>query len=306
MIEDMDFIKKEAMKIKGKMGVQHQLQRNSSVSAGSLRPHSTGQSRTMVGFDDVLYGIMDKLTGGEPDRQIIPIVGMGGIGKTTIAKQIHAHPVIVQHFDICIRVTISQEYKMREILLELLCQDNEEDRMSLSQLNEYELEDKLHKILYGRRYLVFMDDIWNIEVWDLLKLFFPDNKNGSRIMLTTRLSKLASHMSDSHGVELNFLNENDSWNLFRKTVFGKEDCPSTLEDIGKKIVKSCKGLPLSIVVIGGILAKSEHTQQHWERIAENLSSVVNLDDNQRCLHILYTASLFKAVFPLYGSFPRRY
>lgn len=155
-------------------------------------------------------------------------------------------------------------------------------------MNEYELGDRLHKNLYSRRYLIVIDDVWNVEVWDLLKLFFPDNNNGSRIILTTRLSNLGFEVAN-YVIELGFLDEANSWNLFCKNVFGDEDCPLEIKEIGKKIVANCKGLPLSIIVIGGVLARSEKTQLYWEYIAENLNSIVNLEDNERCLQILYTS-----------------
>ncbi|KAI3455598.1 hypothetical protein Pfo_012261 [Paulownia fortunei] len=307
VMEDMEFIKKEATEIKENVGIHDQLQRN-STSAGSVRSPSTGQN-AMVGFDDILNEIMDKLTGQESNRQIIPIIGMGGIGKTTLARNIYVNPLIVQYFDIRAWVTISQEYSIKGILVEVLCcQEKKESRENLTQMNEYELADKLYKSLSGRRYLVIMDDMWSIEVWEKLKFFFPDNNNGSRIILTSRLSNVAFDLTGSHGFEMNFLDEDKSWNLLCKNVFGEESCPLELEEIGKKIARNCKGLPLSIAVIGGLLAKSEQTREYWEYIAENLNSMVNLEDNERCLKILNTSYKqlpvhLKPCFLYIGVFP---
>ncbi|KAL8466272.1 hypothetical protein ACS0TY_035404 [Phlomoides rotata] len=241
----------------------------------------------MVGFDDVLLEIMDKLSRGELDRHIIPIVGMGGTGKTTLARNLYAKPLIIEHFDICAWATISQEYDTREILSDILSQFKKKGRGGST---ENELGEMLYKHLCGHRYLIVMDDMWSIEAWDKVKFFFPDNKNGSRIMMTTRLSNLAFQLTGSYNFQMQFLEEDESWNLFCKTVFGKDDCPSELEKIGKKIVKNCKGLPLSIVVIGGLLAKYEGTREFWEYTLENItSSAINLEDDARCLQILYTS-----------------
>ncbi|XP_047962020.1 putative late blight resistance protein homolog R1B-16 [Salvia hispanica] len=104
---------------------------------------------------------------------------------------------------------------------------------------------------------------------------------------TTRLSNLASQFNYSRGLDMKILDEYDGWNLFSNIVFREESCPLELEDIGKKIVKACKGLPLAIVVIGGLLSKSERTRESWELSEKDLSSIVNLDDYERCLQILY-------------------
>lgn len=253
VIVEMDGVNAEVMEIKVEMAV-HDHYTSSAISSAPFGSVFTRQNTT-VGFDDVLYDMMDRLTGWELDCQIIAVAGMGGIGKTTVARNIYENQISVQHFDILAWATISQEYKMRDILLQLL----QEGGDSLSQMNEYELGDRLHKNLYSRRYLIVIDDVWNIEVWDLLKLFFPDNNNGSRIILTTRLSSLGFEVAN-YVIELGFLDEANSWTLFCKNVFGDEDCPLEITEIGKKIVANCKGLPLSIIVIGGVLARSEKTQ----------------------------------------------
>ncbi|XP_012853776.1 PREDICTED: putative late blight resistance protein homolog R1A-3 [Erythranthe guttata] len=103
-----------------------------------------------------------------------------------------------------------------------------------------------------------MDDIWSVEVWDKVQLFFPDNGQGSRVMITTRLSNIVFQLIGSHGLVMDLLDVDKSWDLLYGSIFGKEeDCPVELEEIGKKIAKNCKGLPLSIVVIGGLLAKGK-------------------------------------------------
>ncbi|XP_042049830.1 putative late blight resistance protein homolog R1A-10 [Salvia splendens] len=131
-----------------------------------------------------------------------------------------------------------------------------------------------------------MDDMWNIESWNETQHFFPNNESGSRIMVTTRLSQLSSQLNNHFSHQMEFLDEMSSWVLFSKTVFGEERFPPELEEIGKEITNNCRGLPLSIVVVGGILANKEHTQECWESIRNNLTSIVNLDNNRHCLRLL--------------------
>ncbi|KAL0287246.1 UNVERIFIED_CONTAM: putative late blight resistance proteinR1A-10 [Sesamum calycinum] len=120
-----------------------------------------------------------------------------------------------------------------------------------------------------------MDDMWSTDVWDEVKLFFPNNSNKSQIMVTTRLSNVAAHFGPDAPHEMNFLDEDKSWNLFCEKVFLEAACPPELEEIGKKIAKGCGGLPLALVVIAGLVAKSEKTTEKWEYIAENQEMMSN-------------------------------
>ncbi|XP_047962917.1 putative late blight resistance protein homolog R1B-16 isoform X2 [Salvia hispanica] len=274
VIQDMNLIEEEAMEIERGLGVLDHVQENSTYS-------DSKRSSSMVGVEDVKIQLMDKLTSDCRDLLIIPIAGMGGTGKTTLARAIYQERLITEHFDTCAWATISQEYSVTQILAEILGLGNDQ-HSSVGELGE-----KLHKHLFGRRYLVVMDDMWDIQAWDRVRVYFPNNKNGSRVVVTTRLSNLASDLSSkSSSLEMGLLDEAHSWDLLSKTVFAEESCPLHLEEIGKRIAKSCKGLPLSIVVIGGLLSKSEHTSEFWEYIEKNLSPIVNLEDDERCLKIL--------------------
>ncbi|KAI3463680.1 hypothetical protein Pfo_020343 [Paulownia fortunei] len=297
-------IEKELLKIKDKKGMENLQSKNSTVATSS-RPLPSGKNTT-VGFDKHLIQIMRALSTNESNRQIISIVGMGGIGKTTLATNIYNNPFIVEHFYIRAWITISQEYTVRKLLLGLLHQidnaDPNEQERSDDQLGEL-----LHKQLFDNKYLIVMDDMWDIQAWDDVKRFLPSNTNGSRILVTTRLSKLAVNFG-SFSYQIDFLDKTKSWHLLRKKVFAEEGCPVELEKIGKNIAKRCRGLPLAIVVIGGLLAKSKRTREHWESVERDVTSIVNNENDEHFMKILslsyrYLPIYLKPCFLYFAMFP---
>ncbi|XP_042032521.1 putative late blight resistance protein homolog R1A-10 [Salvia splendens] len=304
VIEEMDLINKE---VKKSNAVEAQTKQKPVAALSASSP--TVKENVIVGSDEVFLEVLDKLTSDQLNRQIIPITGMGGIGKTTLAMKLFENALVKDRFNIRAWTTISQTYNVRETLREVLFRASGGD--SSSDRSEDELGKKLYQFLFGRRYLVIMDDMWSIEAWEKIKFFFPDNHNGSRIIVTTRLSDLSSQLNESCIVGMKFLDEASSWDLFGMTVFGKESCPIELEKIGKNIVANCKGLPLSIATIGGLLAKSERTKECWEHIEQNLNSIVINSNDGFCLKILRMSYIFlpnylKPCFLYMGVFEEDY
>ncbi|XP_022852110.1 putative late blight resistance protein homolog R1C-3 [Olea europaea var. sylvestris] len=232
---------------------------------------------------------------------------MGGIGKTSLAHKIYIDKYIVHHFHIRAWLTVSQDYSVREILLGLLdsmkIQTDGRSEKRIDQLGEL-----LYKKLKGRRYLFVIDDVWDIEAWDSVKRYFPEDKTGSRILLTTRLENVANYINSGSPLHhVRFLNDEESWKLFCQKVFGEGFCPLELEEIGKNIAQNCRGLPLAVVVIGGLLSKATKTPHYWRNIAKNLSSEINSNDEQ-CSKILslsykHLPHHLKGCFLYMGIFP---
>ncbi|KAL0356211.1 UNVERIFIED_CONTAM: Disease resistance RPP8-like protein 3 [Sesamum radiatum] len=266
--EELMLVKEERVDVKEQQPVV-----SVPVVSTTLLPNNKS---TMVGFDECLLEVMDELTRGGSNLQILPIVGMGGIGKTTLAQNVFDHPYIVNHFDIRVWFTISHQYSVREILLKYLSKDKKEEGTT-DKSGVAELGERFYKCLFGKRYLIVMDDIWSIKTWEDFMLYFPNFGNGSRILVTTRLLDVARHLGfDNHYISVKFLDEDKSWDLLCERVFAQKSCPYLeLEEIGRKIAKGCCGLPLAIIVISGLLAKSSRTREYWEFVAENVTSFVN-------------------------------
>ncbi|XP_057800176.1 disease resistance protein RPP13-like [Salvia miltiorrhiza] len=124
----------------------------------------------VVWSEGVVNGILERLFSDQRERQCIPITGMGGIGKTTLAKTVYSKKIIEQRFDVCAWATISQQYNTRGILCELVSEATKKCKEQLSEKSEDELGLELHQYLSGRRFLVVMDDMWSIEAWDRMRL----------------------------------------------------------------------------------------------------------------------------------------
>ncbi|CAA2993372.1 late blight resistance homolog R1B-16 isoform X1 [Olea europaea subsp. europaea] len=302
---EIDTIVEEVLEIEDVKGEQN-LQPRNLLPSGSA---PSGQVN-MVGFAQDLVQIRERLCREQQSQlQIVPIVGIGGMGKTTLTMNVFNDSYIKYRFDIRAWVTLFEQYRMRDILLSLL--DDFVVTDHIREEDEELLKEYLYKNLKGRRYLIVVDDVRSIEVWNDIKMLFPNDKNGSRIILTSRLKDVADYVNSSNAHhQMRYLNEEESWNLFLEKAFGKENCPLDMVDVGKKIAKNCQGLPLLIVVISGLLSKVNKEKDDWEYVAENLNSIVAEKDD-RCLEILnfsytYLPAHLKSCFLYMGVFPENY
>ncbi|KAL3509001.1 hypothetical protein ACH5RR_028402 [Cinchona calisaya] len=250
-----------------------------------------------VELEDEADKVIDRLVIGSKNLEIIPIVGMPGLGKTTLAKSVYNHPSILHHFHIHLWCSVSQVYNTKKLLLQILL-------LPHSSLDEGDLFHELYKRLKGNKYLIVFDDVWNIGVWNDFGCSFPDDKNGSRILFTSRFSNVASEVKigrEPHN--LRSLTDEESWELLQKKVFGNEGCPQALHGLGMEIAKSCKGLPLTIVVMAGILATVEHDS--WDTVAAGLISTTVYDQCKNTLELSYEylPHYLKTCLLYFGAFP---
>lgn len=286
---------------------------NSPMGASpSSRTRSNGstsswEEESMVGFQEEAMMIKEQLTGGPKQLEVISIVGMAGLGKTTLATNLYKDGLIEYHFHIRAWISVSQVYSKRDLLIRLV--SSVVPQISgIDQMSNEKLSEKLYKGLKGRRYLIVVDDVWESRAWDDLNCHFPNDSNGSRIMLTSRHAEVALHAKRSyHYRPLRSLAEDESWDLFRKKVFRRETFPLELVEIGKHIVTRCKGLPLAIVVVAGVLANEEKSRERWRQVGEAMNSPMVADQqlwmNTLALSYSHLPNHLKLCFLYFGAFP---
>uniref|UniRef100_A0A2N9H7W0 NB-ARC domain-containing protein n=1 Tax=Fagus sylvatica TaxID=28930 RepID=A0A2N9H7W0_FAGSY len=205
------------------------------------------------------------------------------------------------------------EELIHDLKLKKSCQDfvqniYKKNGEGLQDLNDDDLKRGLFKFLQGKRYLIVLDDIWKTDVWNELKVVFPDNMRGSRILITSRIKEVAAHASPNiPPYFLPFLNKDESWELFSKKVFRGGTCPAELEALGRQIAESCDGLPLAIVVLGGLLANKEKTHRTWSKLTDHVNWYLT-QDRSDCLDILalsynHLPRRLKPCFLYFGIFP---
>lgn len=277
------------------------------------RSSPRGEEKDIVGLEDDIAKLVSQLVQSEDQWQAISIVGMGGIGKTTLAKKVYNHGDIQACFPTRAWVYVSQGCSTKDILQDIIKQVAPTGR-NLKNLREEELEEILYEHLRKKRYMVVLDDVWSIEDWNSLYEAFPtDRNNGSRVMLTTRNRSIALK-ADARSVphDMHFLSEENGWTLFCKKAFidsADSHRSPQLEEIGEKIVEKCAGLPLAIIVIGGLLSTKRNLGE-WKRVLSNMSSFFAQDSNgvSAILALSYNDLPYylKSCFLHLGQFPEDY
>ncbi|CAA6673883.1 unnamed protein product [Spirodela intermedia] len=222
----------------------------------------------LVGMDEEKNRIVEHLLdGSRKKRSVISIVGMGGLGKTTLAKRVFNEAKA--RFSHSVWVDVSQQYSAVDLLGEILLQVKKTGEEELEKMTRPKREEMLYQTLLADNYLIVMDDVWDTDVWRILSPHLPDAENGSRVLITTRSVELGAPLQE--GVP-----ESGG---YRSSLF------RTVEGCGKQIARKCGGLPLALVVLGGLLSTKGPSLRAWRRVAETLVWETS-KDGRVCLDIL--------------------
>ncbi|KAL3825327.1 hypothetical protein ACJIZ3_021356 [Penstemon smallii] len=206
--------------------------------------------------------------------KVISVVGMGGLGKTTLVKKVYDDASLKSNFDHHVWITVSESFKVEHLLGNIIRQ----------LVDEY-----IYKFLQHKNYIIVFDDVWQIHVWETMRYAFPRSDTCGCIIITMRYSNTGNAMcsENNHYVyELEHLPKEESKILFYKKAFKENSCPLHLKEICERILKICAGLPLAIVVFGGLLATKNNKIEEWELFSRSLGDEFEGDNLKRMDKIL--------------------
>ncbi|KAG5598782.1 hypothetical protein H5410_030152 [Solanum commersonii] len=272
----------------------------------SVERNSLTAGKIIVGFEEETNMTIKKLTSGPADLDVISITGIPGSGKTTLAYKVYNDKSVSSHFDIRVWCTVGHEYDEKKLLHKILNQVTGPD---LKFSEDTDVADMLRRQLFGKRYLIVLDDVWDNTTWDELTIPFPEFEKRSRIILTTREKKVALHgKCNTDPLNLRLLRPEESWELLEKRAFGKESCPDELFDVGKEIAENCKGLPLVADLIAGVIAGLAKKKTVWLEVRNDLNSFI-LNSEVEVLKVIglsyeHLPDHVKPCFLYLASFPK--
>ncbi|KAK3415406.1 hypothetical protein EUGRSUZ_H01029 [Eucalyptus grandis] len=207
---------------------------------------------------------------GENNTSVMAIVGMAGVGKTTLSQLVFNDVAVKGSFELRAWVSVSDQFDICKLTATALEEFSSPSKKETENLNQLQLQ--LKDFLTGKKFLLVLDDVWNEDsnLWDAFLVPFIYGARGSKIVVTTRNENVASVARAFSKYYLQKLQDKECWDLFAKHAFDEHnfEARTRLEEIGRRIVKRCDGLPLALKTIGSLL-RGESDIRKWENIAES-------------------------------------
>ncbi|XXG54645.1 hypothetical protein AAC387_Pa03g2467 [Persea americana] len=303
--------------------------------------HSFVIRSQVLGREEEKTKLLSLLLSPHEDVLVIPIVGMGGIGKTTLAQFAYNHEDVDDHFKLKMWICVSDDFdviRLQNKIIDRATGDHpggsgpsNVERFeraasghlegpgpsNVKKFDVEELHHRLLKALSGKRFLLVLDDVWNEELdkWERLRDLLIYGRRGSRIVVTTRIRKVAFIMSTISPIVLEGLPDDHCWSLFSQRGLGNQTEEEAthqvnLVSIGHEIVKKCKGNPLAVLTLGGLLC-CETDAAKWAHVRD--SEIWNIANENEygilpALRLSYNhlKSHVKQCFAFCAIFPKNY
>ncbi|KAG2579178.1 hypothetical protein PVAP13_6NG149000 [Panicum virgatum] len=252
------------------------LRRNSSdiIDPANIASRSRAYEK-----EEVVRALRDQVS--NENLTVHPIVGMGGLGKTTLAQLIYNDPEIQKHFELRLWVCVSNNFDV-DSLADRIVKENG------CKANGTSAPDRLQDVVKGKRYLLILDDVWNRDEpskWEKLKSYLQHGGSGSSVLITTHDDKVAQLMGTTKAHDLKNLEEIYIKEIIEARAFGSKQVEKRhreLVDMVGDIVKRCSGSPLAATALGLVL-HTKTSKQEWEAV---LNRSMICDDENGILPVL--------------------
>ncbi|KAL8506646.1 hypothetical protein ACS0TY_017513 [Phlomoides rotata] len=266
----------------------------------------------VVGIEKPKEKLLEWICSMDDGLEVISVVGMGGLGKTTLVKKVYDDESVKKLFNHHVKM-IASEYKddkhmLATLIKKLVGEIMESPPQELEGMSDGEMKEFISNFLKEKNYVIVLDDVWDISKWDAIRPALPKRGTHGCVIITTRSHSIANAACSEtdHVYELKPLPEDESRELFHKKAFPKNPCPDYIREYAEKILKRCQGLPLAICVIGGLLATKDNSAEEWEMFERELKgggslkkirkSVISLSYNDLPYYLKY-CYLYLSIFP---------
>ncbi|XP_035545908.1 putative disease resistance protein RGA4 [Juglans regia] len=251
----------------------------------------------LVGRDKEKKAVVDFLMDSnvKENVSILPIVGTGGMGKTTLAQFAFNHERIQEYFQLKMWVNVMScvsrdDDVMEKTIVRKILESARNEKVTLNPLMHPVTI--FEKEMYGKKYLLVLDNVRindrELEEWfELKRVLIKHGARGSKILVTTRSEEVADTMCTVKPYYLRGLDEYYSWYLFKQMAFknGQEPDDERIVNMGKEIVRKCEGVPLIIITIGRLLY-FKNSETEWLSFMNNELSRIRLNDEADILATL--------------------
>ncbi|XP_020161815.1 disease resistance protein RGA5 isoform X2 [Aegilops tauschii subsp. strangulata] len=235
---------------------------------------------------------------GEQRLKVVTVVGSGGIGKSTLVKELYRR--IRGQFECRAFVRTSRKPDIRRLLISMLSQVRPHQTSHTWKLHSLIADIRTH--LQDKRYLIVIDDVWATQTWDIVSRALPDGNLCSGVLITTEIDDVAlkcGGYDSKYVLPMKPLGHDDSSKLFFRTAFGPQyECPPELSDVANNIIRKCAGFPLAVVTVAGLLVNQMGKPEQWDFVnkslgyglrknpaPEGMKQVLNLSYNNLRLHL---------------------
>ncbi|XP_058079914.1 putative disease resistance protein RGA3 [Magnolia sinica] len=255
--------------------------------------------------------VMELLIGEDngEDVTVIPIVGMGGLGKTTLSQLAFNDERAAKHFELRMWVCVSDDFSVSRVTKDII-ESATNSKCDLQNMDQ--LQRRLRELVSEKKFLLVLDDVWDEKPmnWDRLKQFLRGGTRGTKIIVTTRSEKVASIMGTIPSYHLPVLSDADCWSLFKQRAFvhGQQEHPNLIMH-GKEIVKKCGGVPLAAKTLGSLM-RLKTEEREWLLVRQ--SEIWNLPEDENHifpalkLSYYHLPSHLKQCFAYCSIFPKDY